>query len=427
VLGGENDDALQAIAADEAGNLVVAGAYRGTLRLTGMAPMVSAGGADVVVAGLSADGAIRWARSFGGPGTDSANAVALDVEGNVYVVGSFTAMINFGRGPIPSSGDSDAFVVSFTSAGALRWVRTFGGDGPDAAFAVAVDAQGPLVAGTVRGSVDFGAGVSTGSPSAEAFVAAFDTAGMLRLSRRFGPVAPRTGGASAYGIAVAQDGSIALTGFFQGSIDIGTDVLASAGNYDIFVTSLSPVGAPRWSRRVGAASVDWAQAIAVDAAGNLFVTGYYQGTVDFGGGALTAVSGTDGFLVSYTAAGGHRWSRRFGGGSGYFGTATGYSVRTDAVGNVVVGGLFAGNVDFGNGLRTSAGLGDAFLASYTNTGTPRWSRRFGGNREDFVRALAIDGAASVYAVGAFDATVDFGFGPVVSQGEGDGFVYQFVQ
>ncbi len=90
-------------------------------------------------------------------------------------------------------------------------------------------------------------------------------------------------------------------------------------------------------------------------------------------------------------------------------------------------GLFAGNVDFGNGLRTSAGLGDAFLASYTNAGTARWSRRFGGAREDAVRAIALDGSAAVYAVGSFDVTVDFGFGAIAAQGEGDGFVYQFLQ
>ncbi|MFO0601899.1 MAG: SBBP repeat-containing protein [Polyangiales bacterium] len=426
-VGGEADDELVAVAADDAGNTVAAGAFRGVLRLAGMAPLTSEGASDVVVLSLSPDGSIRWARRLGGPGTDAANAVGLDPAGNVYVVGSFTAMMDFGMGPIPASGESDAFVVSYTSAGAPRWSRTFGGDGPDAAFAVAVDAQGPYVAGTVRGRVDFGAGPTTGSPSAEAFVAALDLEGSPRWTRRFGPVSPRTGSAAAYGVAVAPDGAVAMVGFFQGAIDVGADVLASAGNYDMLIASLSATGAPRWSRRVGAASVDWAQAVAVDPAGNLFVTGYYQGTVDFGGGASTAVSGTDGFVVSYTAGGGHRWWRRFGGGTGYFGTATGYGVRADAAGNVVVGGLFAGNVDFGNGLRTSAGLGDAFLASYTNAGTPRWSRRFGGAREDAVRAIALDGSAAVYAVGSFDVTVDFGFGAIAAQGEGDGFVYQFLQ
>ncbi len=426
-VGGEADDELLAVATDDDGNTFVAGLFRGTLRLSGMAPLVSEGSSDVVVLSLAPDGVVRWARRLGGPGADVANAIGLDAAGNVYLGGSFAAMADFGSGPIPAVGESDVFVASLTAAGAPRWVRTFGGDGPDAAFALTVDAQGPYIAGTVRGRVDFGGGPTTGSPSAEAFVVALDPEGLFRWSRRFGPVAPRTGSASAYGIAAAPDGAIALVGFFQGAIDIGADVLVSAGNYDLFVTSLSPVGAPRWSRRVGAASVDWAQAVAVDALGNLYLTGYYQGVVDFGGGALTAPTGTDGFVASYTAGGGHRWSRRFGGATGVFGTAIGYGVKTDPAGNVVIGGLFGGNVDFGNGLRTSAGLGDMFLASYTTAGTPRWSRRIGGRGDDAVRAIAVDGRAAVYAVGAFDDTVDFGFGAVASVGEGDGFVYQFLQ
>ena len=425
-FGDTSDDGGHAMAADGAGNTVMAGRLSGPTRI-GATTLAGAGTVDAFAVGLTPDSSVRWARSFGGPTADAAYGVALDGDGNAVVVGTFTGRAELGRGAVSSLGDADVFVTSLAPDGATRWVRTFGADGADAAYGVAVDATGVYVTGSVRGSVNFGGGAVAGTVSPDAFVLALGPDGAFRWVRRFGAVLPRTGSGVGYGIAVGPDGGVVAVGYFQGAPTFGGDVLASAGNFDIFVVSLAATGAQRWARRVGGPSVDWAQSVVVDAMNQVYVTGYYQGVVDFGGGALSAPSGTDGFVASFSVAGTHRWSRRFGGAPGVFGTATGYDLALDAAGNVVVGGSFSGNVDFGGGLRASAGGLDAFLASFTSAGTPRWSRRFGGDGDDELRGLAADAAGNAYATGVFEGTVDYGVGPLVSAGAFDAVALQFVQ
>ena len=87
------------------------------------------------------------------------------------------------------------------------------------------------------------------------------------------------------------------------------------------------------------------------------MTGYFTGSVDFGGGVLSG-SGLDLFVAKYSSAGAHMWSRRYGG----FDTQIGNSVASAATGEVSVAGYFSNTIDFGAGLLTSAGSYDAFLA-----------------------------------------------------------------
>ncbi len=425
-FGDTSDDGAHAVASDAMGNAVVAGRLSGPTRV-GVDTLAGAGRTDAFVVSMRADNSLRWARSYGGATLDAAHGVALDRDGNVYVAGTFTGSAELGMGVVASRGDTDAFVISLTPEGVVRWVRTLGSDGADAAYGVATDAMGVYVTGSVRGTVDFGGGATAGGASPDPFVLALGLDGAFRWSRRFGAVSPRTGSGAGYGVATGADGAVVVTGYFQGAPTFGADLLVSAGNFDLFVVSLTSAGEQRWSRRYGGASVDWAQAVTLDASNNLYVTGYYQGTADLGGGGLTAPSGTDGFVASYTIAGVHRWSRRFGGATGVFGTATGYGVTVDALGNVVVAGSFSGNVDFGGGLRASAGRLDAFLASYTGAGVPRWSRRFGADGDDELRGVASDASSAVFAAGVFEGGVDFGTGAVTSAGAADAVVIQMVQ
>jgi hypothetical protein len=98
--------------------------------------------------------------------------------------------------------------------------------------------------------------------------------------------------------------------------------------------------------------------VAVDANGDVVVTGVFFDTVDFGGGPLTSAGNGDIFVAKYSASdGSHLWSRRFGGTS----FEEGSGVAVDANGDVVVTGRFHGTVDFGGGPLTSAGIADIFL------------------------------------------------------------------
>ena len=115
-----------------------------------------------------------------------------------------------------------------------------------------------------------------------------------------------------------------------------------------------------WSKCFGDGSDQYAIAVAVDASRNLIVAGYFEGTLDFGGGVLTSAGANDIFVAKFGSDGAHLWSKRFGDGSDQAASA----VAVDASGNVIVTGVFRGTVDFGGGGLTSAGVEDIFVAKF---------------------------------------------------------------
>lgn len=137
-------------------------------------------------------------------------------------------------------------------------------------------------------------------------------------------------------------------------------------------SSLWAVPVHQWSQHFGDADEQSANSVAVDGSGNVFVTGYFSGTADFGGGPLTSAGG-DIFVAAFGASGSHLWSRRFGDAD----FQEGQEVATDGSGNVVVTGYFSGTADFGGGPLTSTGSEDIFVAKFDVDGGHVWSRRFG--------------------------------------------------
>lgn len=122
-------------------------------------------------------------------------------------------------------------------------------------------------------------------------------------------------------------------------------------------------GTHLWSKQFGDNDNQYASAMAVDAMGNVLITGYFYGTVDFGGGPLICKDMGDIFVAKFNTQGNHLWSRRFGDehlGS-WIGSVTS-AATVDSAGNVLLTGYFGGTVDFGSGPLTSAGYADIFLA-----------------------------------------------------------------
>jgi hypothetical protein len=283
---------------------------------------------------------------------------------------------------------------------------------------VAVDGQGnAVVAGYFERSVDFGGGVLTSAGGADIFVAKFSSSGGHVWSRRFG------GSSDEYaeGVSVDGAGDVVVAGYFSGSADFGSGVLTSAGGTDVFLAKYSSNGAPSWSRRFGSTGTDRGLSVDVDGGGNYVFAGYMVGTVDFGGGALTSAGMADVFLVKYSSAGGHVWSKRFGGSS----SDVPLSVAADAAGNIALTGYFQGTSNFGGQNLTSAGANDAFVARYDSNGREDWSARFGGSSDDRGMAVAIDGQGAVIATGSFIGSVDFGGGAIANTGGADIYLAKY--
>jgi hypothetical protein len=162
------------------------------------------------------------------------------------------------------------------------------------------------------------------------------------------------------------------------------------------------------------------KAAATDAAGNVYITGTFSGTVDFDPGPgvsnLTAKGFDDIFVAKYTAAGALAWVRQFAEAPQLSTTVGGIAV--DGAGNVLVSGRFVGTVDFDPGPGTfnltAVGIGDPFVAKLDSGGNFVWAKQFAASNTSGggdANAVAVDGAGNVYSTGTFFGTVDFDPGP----------------
>jgi hypothetical protein len=272
-----------------------------------------------------------------------------------------------------------------------------------------------IAVGSFEGDLGCGGGVGKvqSAGSSDVFAAKLDAAGAPVWIKRFGDPSEQR----AAGVAVDGPGNAVLAGFFVSSIDFGGAPLASAGGQDVFVAKLDPAGSTLWSRAFGAPGPQYAMAAAADAAGNTVIAGCFQGSLDFGEGALMSAGSDDAFVVKLDASGNTVWSRRFGGVE----FECGLGVTLDSAGNTTVLGHFSGAVDFGTGTLTSAGTQDLFLLRLDAAGDTVWSSRFGQGTA-YGYGLAVDGAGQAVLTGQFTGSIDFGNGALMDTGNGSIFV-----
>jgi len=416
-FGATGSDVGNDVAVDGSGNVLVTGSFQGTVDLGG-GDLVSAGASDVFVAMYNSNGVHQWSKRFGSTGSDAGYTVAGDGSGNVVVAGFFVGTVDFGGGNLVSMGSADIFLAKFNSSGVLQWSQRFGSVGDDIGDDIAVDGSGNVVVtGYFEGTVNFGGGNLVSAGSFDIFLAEFNSSGVHQWSRRSGSTN------ADYGYAVTVDGSgnVATTGAFQGTVNFGGANLVGAGFYEIFVAKYNASGVHQWSQRFGSTGNDIGYGVAVDGSGSVVLTGYFQGTVNFGGGSVASAGLGDVFLARYNSSGTHQWSQRFGSAA----NDEGWAVAADGSGNVVVTGPFRGTVNFGGANLVSAGDADVFVARYAASGAHQWSQHFGGTGYDRGNADAFDGSGNVMVTGSFESTANFGGENLVSGGSSDIFVAQY--
>ncbi len=353
-----------------------------------------------------------WSKRFGGPGSDLANGMAVDHENNVYIVGHFATTIDLGGGVLTSAGGNDIFMAKYNPAGAHVWSQRFGSTGNDIATSIFVDAIDRLVVtGSFNGTVSFGGANLVSVGSGDIFLARYFPTGTHIWSRQFGSVSIDEGN----GVVVDANLNIYLVGLALGAVDMGGGPLPHAGNTDIVLAKYDFDGLHQWSKTFGSTLADVGTAVAVDGSNNVVFTGYFQNSIDFGGGPLTSAGTSDICLVKFNTAGTHQWSKRF----GALGPEVANAVTMDSPGNVILGARFSNTVDFGGGGLISAGSTDMVVAKFNSGGTHQWSRRYGSTSLDDCLDVALDGSGNVLFSGSFNFTVGFGGDNFVSKGLSD--------
>ncbi|MBS4015906.1 MAG: SBBP repeat-containing protein [Candidatus Latescibacteria bacterium] len=335
-------DWAYAIAVDAQGNVYVTGESEGLGTST-----------DYATVKYNAMGIEQWVARYNGPanGSDWANAIKVDAQGNVYVTGASDG----------GSSDYDYLTIKYSANGQEQWVRRYNGtgNGDDIANCLAIDAAGNV----------YVSGESEGDENDDYITIKYNAQGVQQWLNRYDGIGDSYD--YAYGIAVDAQGNVYVTGA-SGDDD---------ADFDYATVKYNANGVQQWVRRYDGTGNDddFAYAIALDAQGNIYVTG-----TSFG-----ITSAYDYATVKYNSAGTRQWTARYNG----TGNSWDYpeAIAVDNVGNVYITG-------------DSYGLDNTYdyvTIKYNTSGIEQWVQRYQGtgNGEDYVYGLGLDAQNNVYVTG----------------------------
>ncbi len=339
---GNGRDYAYSLAVDVFGNVYVTGESFG-----------SGTNYDFTTVKYNANGTQQWVQRYNGSANryDAGSSIWVDTMGNVYVAGTCENLTT----------DFDYLTIKYSTHGDLQWIKTYNGPSNiiDYANAIAVDNEGNVY---VTGA-SFGSGTFYDYATIK-----YNGQGETLWIRRYN--GPGNYSDGAFAIVVDAQGNVYITGRSFGS---GT-------NRDIATIKYNRDGIQEWVQRYNGPTngEDGAYALAIDAQGNVYITGYSYNTS----------SKKDYVTIKYNAEGIQQWIQRYDG-SGNDDEA--YDIKVDQAGNVYVTGTSYG---------TNTNL-DYVTIKYSSDGSQLWLHRFNGsgNFEDKPVALAIDDMNNVYVTG----------------------------
>ncbi|MCH8905337.1 MAG: T9SS type A sorting domain-containing protein [Bacteroidetes bacterium] len=300
---------------------------------------------------------LEWAQAMGGTSDDRYGSHTLDAFGNIYVSGVYQGMVDFDPGAgtfnLTSNGGFDIFIQKLDASGNFIWAKSMGGTGDDYSGSITTDASGNVY-------LD----------------------GIYEFTADFDPGA-------------------------------GTFNLTSNGDVDVFILKLDAAGNFAWAKSIGGTNYDVSGSITVDASGNIYIVGVYWLTVDFDPGAgafnLTSNGVRDIFILKLDAAGNFVWVKSVG---GIGDEPTAYHT-TDALGNLLITGVYSGTVDFDPGAGTfnltSSDIifSDFFIQKLDTNGNFIWAKSMGGSSAEIPGFITTDISGNILITGWYFGTSDF--------------------
>ncbi|HET9728778.1 MAG TPA: PKD domain-containing protein [Acidimicrobiia bacterium] len=369
--GSTGDENAASIVLDNAGHFNVSGGFSGTANFGG-SDLVAQGNPDMFLAQFNAsDGSHVWSKRFGSAGnSDNMKDIAVDSANNIYATGNYMGTVNLGGANLsdPFTSDQDLFLAKFTSAGTHVWSKNFPNNATDIGTNVAVDGAGNVtVIGSLFNAINFsgnpvgGPGtLSSGGSLTDVVVAHFTTDGNYLWSFQKGST---TANETPGDLALDSAGNPVVSFFGTASFDLGSGTAPAAkGKSDVILAKYSASsGGYIWGQRYGGSGNDVANAITLDSADNVFLTGYFDSTsLSFGTPTISGSgSSTYGFIAKLDSAGNGVWARA------YPGISNAPTVNLSSIaisaGYPVSVGNFAGTSQFDGWMESSAGTFDGVI------------------------------------------------------------------
>jgi len=418
-LGAQEVASGYGVAVDKANNVYVTGYFKKELR-SGTITLTTKGNLDIFVAKLSSVGKVQWIISGGGGDDDRGNAVEVGPKGGIYVTGYFTTSLTFGGNTYAGSG-RDVFLARILTNGTVDWVKTYGGSGWDSCGDLALDTPGDnlWLTGKFTGDITFGA------DKLKSTNAKFDLY-VARVSAKDGKALEALGaGGAGYDIPTAVNldasGNVYVAGYFDGSSStFGTTTLTGKGSYDIFVARILAGGdAFDWAVSAGSTGPDEILGMALDAKGYAYITGYHGGPMSFGGHPVSHSQNTDLFVAKVAPTGTFLWAKSTTGKK----FEVGEGVALGPANDVVVTGYINGAATLDDKTLPYTGERDTVLLRLsTGKGDLTWRTSTTGLTTEHARGLAVGGQRA-HMVGYFQGTGVFGTSTIKVKGQDDAFVW----
>ncbi len=280
-----------------------------------------------------------WANRAGGTYLDSGRGVVTDDSGNTFVVGYFSESADFGSITLSSAGDEDIFIAKYNGSGNVVWAKKAGGTGRDNGLSIAIDESDNLV----------------------------------------------------------------ITGFFQKTAFFEKTSLISAGSYDVFIAKYNSSGGLIWAKQAGGIAEEIGRGVATDVACNIFITGDFEGKINFGNLSLTSIGQKDIFIAKYNASGDVVWAKQAGGTN----IDGGEGVVVDGLGCSVITGSFKDTAMFDTNTLVGNGWSSMFIAKYDNSGNLLWVKKAASECSVIAEDIAVDGTGNYLVTGWFAGTAIF--------------------
>lgn len=421
-IGGAGSSSITTILkTDNQNNIYITGIYSGTVDFdpspTGVKNLTSIGGSfDAYVAKYDTNGALIWAISLGGAGTDQPNGMDLDKNGNITITGQYDSPTldadpSTGVFNLTNAGAKDLFIIHLDNNGNFLWAKTIGGIGIENGSKVISDAAGNLIeAAQFQATVTVGTTSYTAKGAIDGLLIKYDTNGNIIWSFSVGSVGG--GDNSITGVLVDGNGNIDIDGYLNGTVNLnplgtGPNIVA---NNAMYVAQYTPAGILTWVKSISNALPTNGANIALDAQNDVYLVASFSGTTIFGGaGTLNSKGTQDLLLAKYSSNGTLQWDKDVGGAGS---SISNYGISSNN-NNLYITGYFNGTIDFDPSAAVvnvkDHGIRDLFVAKYDANGNYQWALGEGNNtcNNTLGRYVTVDNNNDLLFTGSFCSTVNF--------------------
>lgn len=395
-----------------------------------------------------------WTKTGSGNlGVNTGTSVARDAQGFVYTTGYFSSStLVFGGNTLNNTNATnsyDMFVVKHDSSGNVIWARSYGGTANDFALGITVDKFGDVIItgyyesdsimfGTTKlmhngGAQSPGAlgNGQTGTGRSAIFIVKISPSGNVIWAKKAGgnyasgnyDSVPNDRG---YGITTDAAGNVFITGYFWSDTAYFDNVILRrpGSSWHSFVAKYNAAGNALWAKAVQSPAHGRAYSVATDLEGSVFFTGYLSGWTRFGSDSIGDWPGGYWIILGkYDANGNEMWARVAGTNADDYG----YGVATDACGNAYLTGMIQlQTARFDTITSVGTYTWDAFIAKYNGTnGRALWVRRAQGLSTEEAYSIATDPDGTSYISGLFRTPVTFDTVTLTSAGNTDIFIAKY--